>query len=353
MPSYIAFPDPPQPVRAAIVLVNLGTPAAPTTPAVRRYLAEFLWDPRVIDTARWLWWLVLNLVVLRLRPPRSALAYQQVWSDGGSPLQVGTRALAQRLHEQFTREFGDQVVVRHAMRYGEPSIPTTMRELGALGVRRMLFIPLFPQFSATTTASVLDRVGEELRNWRYPPELRFVNDYHDQPAHIEALARSVEAHWAVKGRADRLMLSFHGIPQRYVRDGDPYRAQCGATADLVRARLGLSEEQLVLSFQSRVGREPWLQPYTDKTLEALPGQGVKRIDAMCPGFSIDCLETLEEIAIEGRDSFLEAGGERFEFIPCLNDNDDQLTAIAELARRHLQGWPEFERPVATGTSAGA
>ncbi|MEO8010739.1 MAG: ferrochelatase, partial [Dokdonella sp.] len=343
---------PPQPVRAAIVLVNLGTPAAPTTPAVRKYLAEFLWDPRVIDTARWLWWLVLNLVVLRLRPPRSARAYQQVWSDGGSPLQVGTRALADKLHEQFTGEFGDQVIVRHAMRYGEPSVPTTMRELGALGVRRMLFIPLFPQFSATTTASVLDCVGAELRNWRYPPELRFVNDYHDQPAHIEALARSVEAHWIAKGRGQRLMLSFHGIPQRYVRDGDPYRDQCGVTAERVRERLGLSEEELILSFQSRVGREPWLQPYTDKTLEALPGQGVKRIDAMCPGFSIDCLETLEEIAIEGRDSFLEAGGERFEYIGSLNDSDDQVASIAALVRRHVQGWPEFERMVASGAGVG-
>ncbi len=352
MPSYIAFPQPTKPVRAAIVLVNLGTPEAPTTPAVRKYLAEFLWDPRVIDTTRWLWWLVLNLVVLRLRPPRSARAYQEVWSEGGSPLQVGTRALADRLHEQFRREFGDQVIVRHAMRYGEPSVPTTMRELGALGVRRMLFIPLFPQFSATTTASVLDCVGEELRNWRYPPELRFVNDYHDQPAHIEALARSVEAHWAANGRGERLMLSFHGIPQRYVRDGDPYRDQCGRTAELVRQRLGLSEQELVLTFQSRVGREPWLQPYTDKTLEALPEQGVKRIDAMCPGFSVDCLETLEEIAMEGRDSFIEAGGERFHYIASLNDSDDQLAAIAELARRHVQGWPEFDRVADTDKHHG-
>jgi len=342
MPRYIAFPDPPNPVRAAIVLVNLGTPAAPTTSAVRRYLAEFLGDPRIVETPRWLWWLILNGVILRIRPRRSARLYRKVWTEQGSPLQAGTRALAERLHARLKQEFGGRVVVRHAMRYGEPSVAATMRELATMGMRRLLVIPLFPQFSATTTASVLDAVGAELRTWRYPPELRFVNDYYAEPTHIEALARSVEAHWQNNGRGQRLMLSFHGIPERYVRNGDPYRGQCESTARLLRERLDLTGDELMLCFQSRVGREPWLQPYTDKTLEALPGQGVLRIDAMCPGFSIDCLETLEEIAMEGRETFLEAGGERFDYIPSLNDGDDQINALAALARRHVQGWPEFE-----------
>lgn len=343
MSRYIAFPDPPEPVRAAVLLVNLGTPEAPTPSAVRRYLGQFLADPRIVELPRWLWRLVLHGVILRIRPRRSAHAYRKVWSERGSPLQFGTEALAVGLGAQLGAD--GPLVVRHAMRYGEPSIPARLRELGALGVRRLLVVPLFPQYSATTTASVFDALAAELSTWRRIPELRFVGDYHADPLHIEALARSVEAHWQAHGRGQRLLLSLHGIPQRYVRNGDPYRDHCEATADALRTRLGLGPDELVLTFQSRVGREPWLQPYTDHVLAALPGQGVRRLDVMCPGFAIDCLETLEEIAMAGRDTFLAAGGETFHYIPCLNDGVDQVAALAALVRRHGQGWDELASAV--------
>ena len=346
MPRYLAFPDPPEPRRLAVLLVNLGTPDAPDSRAVRRYLAEFLGDPRIVEQPRWLWWLILNGIILRLRPARSARAYQKVWTPAGSPLQIQTQALAERLQARFG-ERGSGIVVRHAMRYGNPSVAATLAELAGEGMQRLLVVPLFPQFSATTTASVLDAIGAVFRCWRRPPELRFVSNYHDEPAHIEALARQVERHWQANGRSDRLLLSFHGIPQRYVRNGDPYRDHCETTATRLRARLALSEETLLLSFQSRVGREPWLQPYTDKLLEQLPGQGVKSLDVLCPGFAVDCLETLEEIAMEGRDQFLKAGGERFRYIECLNSNDDQVSALETLIRRQGQGWPEL------ATSAGS
>lgn len=342
MSRYIAFPDPPKPVRAAVLLVNLGTPEAPTPSAVRRYLGQFLADPRIIELPRWLWRIILHGVILRIRPRRSAHAYRKVWSERGSPLQFGTEDLATRLDTQLATSAA--LVVRHAMRYGGPSIETRLRELGALGVRRLLVLPLFPQYSATTTASVFDALSAELRRWRRIPELRFVSDYHAEPLHIEALARSVEAHWQAHGRGQRLLLSLHGIPERYVRNGDPYRAHCEATAEALRHRLGLGADELVLTFQSRVGREPWLQPYTDHVLAALPGQGVTRIDVMCPGFAIDCLETLEEIAMAGRDTFLEAGGKAFHYIPCLNDGADQVGAMAALVRRHGLGWDEFAPP---------
>ena len=341
MPRFLAFPDPSEPKTLAIVLVNLGTPDSADVSAVRRYLAEFLADPRIVEQPRWLWWLILNGVILRLRPARSARAYRKVWTAEGSPLQVGTRALARRLQQMFEAEGAGMIEVRHAMRYGSPSVSETLADLARGGMRRLLVLPLFPQFSATTTASVLDAVGATLRRWRRPPELRFVSDYWAETLHIEALARSVERHWQSHGRADRLLLSFHSIPERYVRNGDPYRQHCEATAGRLRDRLQMTEESLLLTFQSRVGREPWLQPYTDQVLAALPAQGVRSLEVICPGFAVDCLETLEEIAIEGRHQFLSAGGENFSYIPCLNDNDDQVAAMHALIRRQCAGWPEF------------
>ena len=333
MSRFLSFPDPSQPRRLAILLVNLGTPDAPDTASVRRYLAEFLADPRIVEQPRWLWWLILNGIILRFRPARSARAYTKVWTAQGSPLQVQTTALAERLQAALEPALGTEVLVRHAMRYGSPSLPETLAELAGLGMRRLLVVPLFPQFSATTTASVFDAVSAQFGRWRYPPELRLVNDYCHERAHIEALARSVEQHWQASGRSDRLLLSFHGIPERQ---------QCEATASQLRQRLGLTEAELLLTFQSRLGREPWLQPYTDRTLAALPSQGVRSIDVMCPGFAVDCLETLEEIAMEGRETFLHAGGERFSYIPCLNAGDDQVASMRELILRHCQGWPEYE-----------
>jgi protoporphyrin/coproporphyrin ferrochelatase len=342
MSRFLAFPDPSQPRRLAVLLVNLGTPDAPDTASVRRYLAEFLADPRIVEQPRWLWWLILNGIILRFRPARSARAYAKVWTEAGSPLQVETAALAKQLQSTLETSLGDSVMVRHAMRYGSPSIAETLADLARSGMQRLLVVPLFPQFSATTTASVLDEIGSTFRRWRRPPELRFVSDYFREPTHIDALARSVERHWQEHGRGERLLLSFHGIPQRYVRNGDPYRDQCEATAALLRQRLGMSDTELLLSYQSRLGREPWLQPYTDKTLEALPSQGVHSIDMMCPGFAVDCLETLEEIAMEGRETFLEAGGTGFRYIPCLNSAEDQVASMQELVLRHCKGWPELE-----------
>lgn len=320
-----------------VLLVNLGTPAAPTPAAVRRYLAQFLWDPRVVEVPRALWWLALHGVILRTRPRRSARAYASIWTPQGSPLMVHTLALGEALGAALA-SVPAPMRVRVGMRYGEPSVASALRGLREDGVRRVLVLPLYPQYSATTTASVFDAVAAELGRWRVIPALRFVDDYHRRPAYIAALAARVRAHWQAQGRADRLVLSFHGIPERYVRAGDPYLAQCRATADALVAELGLAPEQWLLSFQSRLGREPWLQPYTDATLRALPAQGVGSVDILCPGFAVDCLETLEETAILNRDVFLAAGGKRYAYIAALNDGPDHAALLAELVREQVQGW---------------
>ena len=329
-----------RPVKAGVLLVNLGTPEAPTPRALRTYLAEFLGDPRVIEYPRWLWWLILHGVILRIRPRRSAHAYQRVWTAQGSPLRVGSEALAAALQDELARRMPGPVQVALAMRYGQPSVKTQIERLQREGVRRLLVLPLYPQYSATSTGSVLDAVADCFKTLRWPPELRVVNDYHDDPGHIDALARSIEDWWRTNGRGDRLLLSFHGIPERYVKAGDPYLLQCGATARLLRERLGLSPSELLVSFQSRVGREPWLQPYTDATVRELAAQGVKRLDVACPGFAVDCLETLEEIAMQNREFFIEAGGKELRYIPALNDSRGQVDSLAALALRHMQGWPE-------------
>lgn len=329
-----------RPVKAGVLLVNLGTPEAPTPRALRTYLAEFLGDPRVIEYPRWLWWLILHGVILRIRPRRSAHAYQRVWTAQGSPLRVGSEALAAALQDELARRMPGPVQVALAMRYGQPSVKTQIERIQREGVRRLLVLPLYPQYSATSTGSVLDAVADCFKTLRWPPELRVVNDYHDDPGHIDALARSIEDWWRTNGRGDRLLLSFHGIPERYVKAGDPYLLQCGATARLLRERLGLSPSELLVSFQSRVGREPWLQPYTDATVRELAAQGVKRLDVACPGFAVDCLETLEEIAMQNREFFIEAGGKELRYIPALNDSRGQVDSLAALALRHMQGWPE-------------
>ena len=322
-----------------MLLVNLGTPEAPTAKAVRPYLAEFLGDPRVIDYPRWLWWLILHGVILRVRPARSAHAYQRIWTPQGSPLRVGSEALTARLQDALARQCAGRVRVALAMRYGQPSVPAQIAQLQREGVRRLLVLPLYPQYSATSTGSVIDAVADAMKSLRWPPELRFVNDYHDDAAHIEALARSIEQWWATRGRGDRLLLSFHGIPERYVRAGDPYLEQCQATAHALRQRLKLDDTQLVVSFQSRVGREQWLQPYTDATVRELAKSGVKTLDVACPGFAVDCLETLEEIAMQNHDFFKEAGGSELRYIPALNDSPGQVESLCQLVRRHMAGWP--------------
>ncbi|MCX7512724.1 ferrochelatase [Frateuria sp. STR12] len=319
-----------------VLLVNLGTPEAPTSRALKPYLAEFLGDRRVIDYPRWRWWPILQ-VILAIRPRRSAHAYARIWSEAGSPLRVLSEALAGALQA----ELAGQAHVALAMRYGAPSVAAKIAELQAAGVRRLLVLPLYPQYSATSTGSVIDAVADALKALRWPPELRLINDYHDDPAHIEALARRIERWWGEHGRSEKLLLSFHGIPERYVRLGDPYLAHCQATAARLRQRLGLDSTQLLVSFQSRVGREPWLQPYTDATVRRLAGEGIRRLDVACPGFAVDCLETLEEIAMQNRDFFVEAGGEELRYIPALNDSPEQVASLAVLVRRHAQGWPGF------------
>lgn len=331
----------PASVQAAVLLVNLGTPTAPTAAAVRPYLAEFLGDPRVIEYPRWLWWLVLHGIILRVRPKRSAHAYARVWTAQGSPLRTGSEALAAALQAELDRRRPGPVKVALAMRYGEPSVRQQIEKLQREGVRRLLVLPLYPQYSATSTGSVIDALADTMKALRWPPELRLVNDYHDDPAHIEALAGSIERWWAKQGRGDKLLLSFHGIPERYLRAGDPYFCQCHTTARLLRERLGVDADSVLMSFQSRVGRERWLHPYTDVTVRELAKAGVQRVDVVSPGFAVDCLETLEEIAMQNREFFLQAGGKDLRYIPALNDSPEQVSAMAELVLRHTQGWPEF------------
>ncbi len=324
--------------RTGVLLVNLGTPDAPTAAALRRYLAQFLGDPRVVEIPRPLWWLILHGIILRLRPRKSAAKYATIWTKAGSPLKVWTEKQATLL-AGYLGERGHPVRVRAAMRYGSPSIASQLDALKAEGATRILVLPLYPQYSATTTASVFDAVYAWAGRIRRVPELRFVNQYHDDAGYIRALARRIEGHWQTHGRPDRLVLSFHGVPERTLRLGDPYHCQCHKTARLLAERLGLRPEQVQITFQSRFGKAKWLQPYTEPTLIALARQGIGRVDVACPGFTSDCLETLEEIAQEARAAFLGAGGREFHYIACLNDQHEWIDALAAIALRHLQGWP--------------
>ncbi|NID17474.1 ferrochelatase [Luteibacter yeojuensis] len=327
--------------KAGVLLVNLGTPDAPTAAAVRPYLAQFLSDRRVIDYPRLLWKAILYGVILRVRPKRSAHAYARIWTPEGSPLRVYSEALAAALQQELAANVAGPVRVALAMRYGQPDIAGSIAALQRQGVRRLLVLPLYPQYSATSTGSVFDAVADTIKGLRWPPELRQVNDYHAEPDYIAALADSVRAHWEAHGRGEKLLMSFHGIPERYVREGDPYFEQSQETARRLREALGLSEAEAPISFQSRVGRERWLQPYTDETVRAFGAQGIKRIDVVSPGFAVDCLETLEEIAMQNAEFFIEAGGDTLSYIPCLNATASHVRALSTLVRRHGQGWPEF------------
>jgi protoporphyrin/coproporphyrin ferrochelatase len=322
----------------AILLCNLGTPDAPTAPALRRYLAEFLSDPRVVEIPRALWWWILHGVILRVRPAKSAAKYATIWRPEGSPLKIETDKQA-KLLRGYLGQRGHRVTVRMAMRYGSPSIPATLDELKAAGVQRVLVLPLYPQYCAATTASVADKVLEWAARQRALPELRFVNHYHDDRGYIDALAKRVTDHWMAHGRAEKLVLSFHGVPKRTLLLGDPYHCECQKTARLLAERLQLRRDEMLVTFQSRFGKAQWLQPYTEPTLTALAKNGLKRVDVMCPGFTADCLETLEEIDQEARAAFLAAGGREFHYIPCLNDQHEWIAALAALGIRHLQGWP--------------
>ncbi len=327
-----------------VLLANLGTPDEPTPAALRRYLAEFLSDRRVVEIPRLVWWPILHGIILRTRPSASARKYASVWMPEGSPLAVWTDRQA-KLLQGYLGERGCPVVVRPAMRYGNPSIASALDAFHADGVRRVLVLPAYPQYSGATTASTFDAVAAWGQRTRWVPEFRFIHQYHDDPAHIAALATSVQAHWARTGtRGEVLVMSFHGMPERTLHLGDPYHCQCQKTARLLAEALGLAPTQWRISFQSRFGRAKWLEPSTTGTLQALAQAGARSVDVVCPGFAADCLETLEEIAMEGRETFQHAGGQTLNYIPCLNDSPDGMAALADLARRHLAGWVDAATP---------
>ena len=328
-----------KPQRVGVLLVNLGTPDTADTRGVRVYLKEFLSDPRVIENQGLLWKLALNGVILRTRPRRMARDYQKIWNTerNESPLKTITRAQSLKLAADISDH--DHVVVDWAMRYGNPSIRSGIDALTAQGCDRLLVVPLYPQYSAATSATVCDEVFRVLGDMRAQPTLRVTPPYYDDPDYIEALAVSINAHLAsLPFQPELIVASFHGMPQKYIDQGDPYQAQCIATTDALRKRMGLDSSKLLLTFQSRFGFDAWLQPYTDKTMEKLAKDGVRRVAVITPGFSADCLETLEEIAQENAEIFKHNGGKQFAFIPCLNDSDPGMDVIRQLVLRELQGW---------------
>lgn len=327
--------------KVGVLIANLGTPSEPTASGLRRYLKEFLWDPRVVEIPRPLWWLVLNGVILNVRPKKSAKLYQSVWTDEGSPLLVNAKRQEEKLRHRLEKAFPGRVELVLGMRYGEPSIPEAMETLRKAGVERLVVLPLYPQYSGTTTGSTFDAVSESLRQWRWVPEFRFIAQYHDHSAYIHAMAEHIRAQWAVQGRSSFLLFSYHGIPMRYLKNGDPYHCQCHKTSRLLADALGLGPGEWQTAFQSRFGKEEWLKPYTDKTLKALPKEGTKEVDVFCPGFSADCLETIEEIGEENREIFMEAGGETYRYIPALNAIDEHIEALFEVVRDAATGMPEW------------
>jgi len=324
--------------KTAVVLVNLGTPDEATTPAVRRYLKEFLSDPRVVEIPRAIWWMILHLIILPFRSSKSAAKYAQIWTREGSPLKVHTQKQAMLLRGALGQR-GHKVQVVMAMRYGSPSLPEVLAQLKADQCDRIAILPAYPQYSGTTTGSINDAVFSHYSQVRNIPELRLVRNYHDHPGYIIALRESVLRHWEQHGRGDKLVMSFHGVPKRTLMLGDPYHCECYKTARLLATELGLREGQYLVTFQSRFGKAEWLQPYTAPTLEKLARDGLKSVDLICPGFTSDCLETLEEISIEARHDFLAAGGKQFNYIACLNESMPWVDGLADIAEQHLAGWP--------------
>lgn len=315
--------------KTGVIIANLGTPDAPKCPKLRNYLTEFLTDPRVIEVPGWLRQFLVRGIIINIRSHKSAAAYREVWTDEGSPLLNHSKALTQAVSEALGQ---DNYLVELGMRYGKPSIASAIQKLHEQGARKLIVIPMYPQYSGSTTGSVMDAVGDALKKQRWVPELLFKNAYHTQPAYIDALCSSIEQHWQQNGRAEKLVFSFHGIPQRYVKNGDPYQQHCEQTVASVTQQLKLNDDDWMLVYQSRVGREPWLQPYCDKTMQSLPQQGVKSIDIICPGFSADCLETLEEIEQENKEYFIEAGGTTFNYIPCLNSQAEHVDLVRALIK---------------------
>lgn len=327
--------------KTGILITNLGTPKAPTAKALRAYLAEFLSDTRVIELPRWLWMMILHGIILNVRPKKSATAYQKVWTQDGSPLMHFTQAQAQKLQRRFQQSQREDIVVDFAMRYGSPSIAEKIQAMKEAGVRQLLVLPLFPQYSACTTGSTFDALAHDFTQRRWLPDLRFVSHYHDNDVYINTLAERILAFRENHGKSEKLLFSYHGLPLRYLTNGDPYHCECHKTTRLIAEKLGLNKADYDTCFQSRFGREEWLQPYTDETLKQLAKDGVESVQIVCPGFSSDCLETLEEIDQEYRDVFLSAGGKQYHYIPALNDQDDHIEMLYQLVQNHLNGWQIF------------
>lgn len=339
--------------KTGILLVNLGTPQAPTAAAVRPYLRQFLSDPRVVEISRPLWWLILNLFVLPTRPRKSAEKYALIWTKEGSPLAVHTARQATLLKGYLGERIKTPHAVAWAMRYGQPSVETTLHYLRAQGCDRILVLPLYPQYAGSTTASTFDAVFDAVKRMRNAPALRLVKHYHDHSAYIAALAKSVNEYWMANGRPDKLLMSFHGVPRFTLDRGDPYHCECHVTARLLAAELGLAPDRYVVTFQSRFGRAQWLQPYTMQTVRELGKRKTGRLDVVCPGFVSDCLETLEEIAVENKAAFLRAGGGEFHYIPCLNERHEWIQALARIAAENLQGWAATDWEAAPALRAAA
>jgi ferrochelatase len=335
--AFSTDPTPRIPGPVGVLLINLGTPDAPDAPSIRRYLGEFLSDPRVIEIPQWIWQVILRGVILVRRPKALAPRYKEIWLEEGSPLLVWSQAQAQGVGAELSKA-GLPVRVELGMRYGNPSIASAVEKLRVQGCERILVVPMYPQYAASTTATAVDCVAAHLGRLRNQPQLRTIKRYHDDEGYIAALAAQVRAYWDAHGKPERLLLSFHGLPQRSVEQGDPYYQDCMETAGLLRRALGDDGSLVYVAFQSRFGAEKWLEPYTEPTLRAWAKQGIRRVDTMCPGFLADCLETMEEIQMQCRDAFLEEGGQAFRYLPCLNDDPIWTRNLAAIIRGQLAGW---------------
>ena len=318
--------------KTGVLLANLGSPTAPTTRAVRRFLKDFLWDPRVVNLPRPLWWVILHFFVLPFRPARSAKAYRKVWHEKGSPLTYLTRELTEKTADHLSAK---GITTDFVMRYGEPSIANQLRAFKKAGITDLIVLPLYPQYSSTTTASIYDHLVKELNQWRHLPNIQFISDYHQDKHYIAAVAESIEQAWREQDKNELLLMSFHGLPEQLTKWGDPYFHQCHKTASLIAEKLGLTEKEWMIVFQSRFGKAEWLKPYCVDTLENLPGQGIKTVDVVCPGFAVDCLETLEEIAMENKSIFMKSGGTSYRYIPALNDSEAHVNAIINLLEQKI------------------
>ena len=324
--------------KIGVLITNLGTPDAPNKQELKVYLNQFLSDPRVIELPKILWQILLKLVILQIRPSKSAEAYKQIWTDRGSPLlDIANRQL-NKIQSSFSSK-NENIVFEVGMRYGNPSIPDALSKLQKKQIRRLLVLPMYPQYCAATTGSTFDEVTNVLQKWRWIPEMRFINQYFEEKNYIEALSNSIKSFWKKNKKPQKIIFSYHGIPKRYLTNGDPYHCFCLKTTRLVKEHLGLLDDEIMTTFQSRFGKEEWLKPYTSETLKELPKQGIKNIHIISPGFSSDCLETLEELEKENKEYFMESGGENYHYIPCLNDHEDHIDVFVNLIKKHIQGWP--------------